>query len=59
MHEARAEAELEALAKMRGPREWLAAVENAGFARADLTEIPARRSWYPPGLVIHALSDHL
>jgi ubiquinone/menaquinone biosynthesis C-methylase UbiE len=49
---ARMKAELEALDNMLGPEQWHALLVAAGFSDPALTVFPARRPWYPSGLII-------
>jgi ubiquinone/menaquinone biosynthesis C-methylase UbiE len=54
---ARMRAELDALPNMRTPDQGQESVTASGFCDTELTAIPARRRWYPPGILISARSD--
>lgn len=51
---ARFAAEMEALPNIRTPEQWRALLTAAGFTGLQTTTLPARRSWYPPGILINA-----
>lgn len=51
---ARLRAEVDALQNMIGPREWQDRLREAGFTGIDCTILPARKRWYPSGLLIAA-----
>ncbi len=55
--EARVAAEIDALSNMQTPDQWRAILVRAGFGIASLVDIPARRRWYPRGVLIHAYSQ--
>lgn len=54
---ARMQAEMEAVPNMLTPAQWAAALRDAGFSDAQLTTVPARRSWYPPGVLAQAAAN--
>lgn len=55
----RSAAEIDSLPNMRTPEQWRHEVTTAGFAVVDATALPARRKWYPPGILVTAQADHL
>jgi ubiquinone/menaquinone biosynthesis C-methylase UbiE len=50
----RSAAEVESLANMRTPDQWRDEVAAAGFIDLRAVALPARRRWYPPGILITA-----
>lgn len=56
---ARMQAEMEAVPNMLTPEQWRNALTGAGFTIVDLTTLPARRAWYPPGILAKAASTNL
>lgn len=53
----RLRAELEALPNMRTPAQWRGFLQDSGFSNVELTAVPARRAWYPPGILVQAASN--
>ena len=53
----RAQAELDAMKNMLSPEEWRTSLQNAGFSGLNLSVLPARRRWYPPGVLMRARLD--
>ncbi len=54
----RSAAEKDSLANMRTPDQWRQEVAQAGFTPTGETILPARRQWYPPGILIVARANH-
>jgi ubiquinone/menaquinone biosynthesis C-methylase UbiE len=54
----RVRAELDAMKNMLTPEAWAAMLNTAGFAQVNMQVITAKRRWYPPGLLMQALSNH-
>jgi ubiquinone/menaquinone biosynthesis C-methylase UbiE len=54
---ARLRAELEALPNMRAPEQWADFLLACGFSDLQVTAVPARRAWYPPGILARAISN--
>ncbi len=54
---ARARAEMDAMKNMLTPEAWHSMLLAAGFDDADMQTLPAKRRWYPPGLLIQAHSN--
>ncbi len=48
----RSAAEKESLANMRTPEQWQEEVATAGFTASQVSTLPARHRWYPPGILI-------
>jgi ubiquinone/menaquinone biosynthesis C-methylase UbiE len=51
---ARVRAEADAVDDMLGPEQWQAALLGTGFGDVNMTVLPARKRWYPSGVLISA-----
>ncbi|MGE5601446.1 MAG: methyltransferase domain-containing protein [Nitrososphaerales archaeon] len=54
---ARGAAEIDALPNMRTPEQWRQEVAAAGFGIIEASALPARRMWYPPGMLVAARAN--
>jgi ubiquinone/menaquinone biosynthesis C-methylase UbiE len=53
----RAQAELDAMKNVLSPETWRSMLLKVGFADLRIEVLPAKRRWYPPGLLIQAHSN--